>query len=206
MYSLAWQATGDYKIMVRHLTARLTGYKPKPTEKANKEILSLVVFVLSCQSSRCSPFLSPLGPGWQSRLRKCCGSKPSSLFCEVGSRAKTPSGRMCSTNRGPDIPAGRALQCRGCVRLFGQRRGARDGLSVALGCVVCVNGRSHRHADALSAVGEEQRVPERGAEAELFEKPPPLAGLTMLKAGYSHITVTVLESGCKHKFRATSHW
>lgn len=60
---LAWRATRDRNIAARHLTARLAEFKPERQRRSRKRQTRRVFFplshtpFLSCQSSRCSPFL-----------------------------------------------------------------------------------------------------------------------------------------------------
>lgn len=181
-------------IAVGHLTARLAELKPKPTEKADKEVLSLPLSLLPRQSSRCGPFLSSLGLA-EGAGRGSAVAPPSSTRPGAGPRLRR-AGCAASTAGLAFLQAG-ALRRRGCVRLFGQKRGSGTRPAYGIcgfwvwweGCVVCIsNGWSRRRADALSALGREQRVPEQGGEAER-----PQRGLSQC---WKLVTATLLSLFC----------
>lgn len=122
------------------------------------------LFLLFCQCSRCSPFLSSLGladgAGRGSVVAPNLPPLPSPpLPSQAGSGAKSPPGRIRCINSRPGIPAGRGFAVQGLCEVVWTEEGLRDMLALrcssqpiwgVLGVVwLCMcgcisNGWSHR--------------------------------------------------------------
>lgn len=105
----------------RQVLMSLVWHRVKATEKANRRFF---LSVLSCQSSRCSPFLSSPGlADGGSRAVLWLRHHPP-LRCGLGARPTLRlAGYAASTAALAFLQSG-ALQSGGCVRLFGQKRGS----------------------------------------------------------------------------------
>lgn len=120
------------------------------------------LFLLFCQCSRCSPFLSSLGlADGAGRGSVVAPNLPPSppLPSQAGSGAKSPPGRIRCINSRPGIPAGRGFAVQGLCEVVWTEEGLRDMLALrcssqpiwgVLGVVwLCMcgcisNGWSHR--------------------------------------------------------------
>ncbi len=185
---LFWKTTRHFNIAARRQTARLAEFKPKPTEKADKEILSLS---LSLSHS----------PSFHAKAADAAPSSPPSAWLTEPAMAvlwlqTSPHPPLQGWERGQVSTRQDMLHqqrpwhsCRpgfysagvvwGCL----DRRGALGYISSLLlepaylwvlgvvggvcglcqsGCIS--NGRGHRQVDVLSALGEEQCVPKWGGE------------------------------------------
>lgn len=117
----------SWSMKQRQVLMSLVWHRVKAAEKANRRFF---LSVLSCQSSRCSPFLSSPGLADGGGRAVLWPRHHPPLRCGLGARPTLRlAGYAASTAALAFLQSG-ALQSGGCVRLFGQKEGLRD----AFGC------------------------------------------------------------------------